>query len=173
MSHGAQIIRKKKEKSAAILISIIVVFLLCHIHRLAFRLYEMALPETSLYEHYMFCDKKGRYHVPVAIYFLTHMHYLFLAINSSVNFIIYCGMGQIFRAQLWLLYIRIKCWWLQIKVLYIFVQIYNCLLEYSFGRTVWLTYPFDSGFCNFAMKKGALKAVLVIEGWENNLTFFS
>ena len=97
---GAQIIRRRKEKSAAILVSIIVVFLLCHIHRLAFRLYEFSLPETSLYEHFMFCDKKGRYHVPVAIYFLTHMHYLFLAINSSVNFVIYCAMGQNFSKHL-------------------------------------------------------------------------
>ena len=29
--------------------------------------------------------------------------------------------------------------------------------------TVWLTYPFDSGFCNFAMKKGSLKAVFIIK----------
>ena len=28
--------------------------------------------------------------------------------------------------------------------------------------TVWLTYPFDSSFCNFAMKKGAHKAVFII-----------
>ena len=26
-------------------------------------------------------------------------------------------------------------------------------------NTVWLTYPFDSGFCNLAMKKGTFKAV--------------
>ena len=29
--------------------------------------------------------------------------------------------------------------------------------------TVWLTYPFDSGFYNFAMKKGALEAVFIIK----------
>ena len=35
-------------------------------------------------------------------------------------------------------------------------------------HTVWLTYPFDSGFCNFAMKKGALKAVFIIK-WSENM----
>ena len=100
MQSGAQLVRRKKEKTATILVSIIIVFLLCHFHRIAFRLYELALPETSLYEHYMFCDQQGRYHVPVAIYFLTHIHYLFLALNSSVNFVIYCAMGQHFRKQL-------------------------------------------------------------------------
>ena len=93
-------VRRKKEKSAAILVTIIVVFCLCHIHRLCLRIYEMASPESSIYEHYIYCDQKGLYHVPVVNYFLTHMHYLFLAINSSVNFIIYCAMGQQFRKQL-------------------------------------------------------------------------
>ena len=97
---GAQLVRRKKEKSAAILVTIIVVFFLCHVHRLSVRVYEMASPESSIYEHYIHCDKKGLYHVPVVNYFLTHMHYLFLAINSSVNFIIYCAMGQQFRRQL-------------------------------------------------------------------------
>ena len=38
--------------------------------------------------------------------------------------------------------------------------------------TAWLTYPFDSGFYNFAMKKGALEAVFIIKWSENTLTFF-
>ena len=59
MKSGAQLVRQKKEKSAAILVTIIVVFLLCHIHRLSLRLYEMASPESSIYEHYRYCDKKG------------------------------------------------------------------------------------------------------------------
>ena len=97
---GAEYIRKRKEKSTAILIAIILVFLVCHIHRLVFRIYEMALPEKALFEHYTYCDELGRYHVPVAIYFLTHTHHLFLVINSSINFVIYCFMGRQFRKKL-------------------------------------------------------------------------
>ena len=45
-------------------------------------------------------DNEDRYHVPVAIYFLTFTHHLFLVLNSSINFIIYCLMGQQFHEQL-------------------------------------------------------------------------
>ena len=45
-------------------------------------------------------DNEDRYHVPVAIYFLTFTHHLFLVLNSSINFIIYCLMGRQFREQL-------------------------------------------------------------------------
>ena len=97
---GAEYIRKRKEKSTAILVAIILVFLVCHIHRLVFRIYEMALPEKSVFEHYTYCNERGRYHVPVAIYFLTHSLHLFLVINSSINFVIYCFMGRQFRKKL-------------------------------------------------------------------------
>lgn len=97
---GQESIQRKQEKSTAILIAIIVVFVACHVHRLAFRLYEMAWPEASIYEHYMRCEEQGKHHVPIAIYFLAYSHYLFLVISSSINFIIYCAMGRHFRAQL-------------------------------------------------------------------------
>lgn len=97
---GQQSIQRKQEKSTAILIAIIVVFVACHVHRLAFRLYEMAWPQASIYEHYMRCEDQGKHHVPIAIYFLAYSHYLFLVISSSINFIIYCAMGRQFRAQL-------------------------------------------------------------------------
>ena len=97
---GVQCIRKRQEKSTAILIAIIVAFVLCHVHRLAFKFYEMALPENSIFEHFLKCEEQGRYHVPVAIYFLAHSHYFFIVTNSSINFIIYCAMGRQFRNQL-------------------------------------------------------------------------
>ena len=37
---------------------------MCHIHRLSFRIYELALPENSIYEHYLNCDDKGAIHKP-------------------------------------------------------------------------------------------------------------
>ena len=80
---------------------IIIIFMLCHVHRLIFRVYEMAHPEASVYHHFKNCNDQGRYHVPVAIYFLTQTHYLFLAINSSANFVIYCVMGEHFRQKLY------------------------------------------------------------------------
>jgi len=97
---GAQYVRRRQEKSTAIIVAIIVVFFVCHVFRLSFRIYEMALPESSVYDHYKHCDSQGKYHVPVIIYFLTHIHTLFLDINSSINFVIYCFMGRHFRQQL-------------------------------------------------------------------------
>ncbi len=41
-----------------------------------------------------------RYHVPVALYILADANYLALALNSSINFVIYCFMGRHFRQQL-------------------------------------------------------------------------
>ena len=56
---GAQYVRRRQEKASAILVAIIVVFLLCHIHRLVFRIYELAHPEKAIYEHYKNCIQKG------------------------------------------------------------------------------------------------------------------
>ena len=53
---GAQFVRRRQNKSSAILVAIIVVFLICHIHRLVFRIYELAHPEKSLYKHYLKCE---------------------------------------------------------------------------------------------------------------------
>lgn len=100
MKSGAHYVRRRQEKSTAILIAIILIFVVCHIHRLVFRIYEIALPDKTVFEHYIHCDKHGRYHVPVAIYFLAHSHYLFMVISSSANFVIYCCMGRHFRQQL-------------------------------------------------------------------------
>ena len=40
-----------------------------------------------------------RHHVPVAFYILFHLNSLFLVVNSSVNFIIYCVIGKDFRKK--------------------------------------------------------------------------
>ena len=49
-----------------------------------------------------------RHHVPVAFYVLFHLNNLFLVINSSINFIIYCSVGKEFRKQMFLLLKNIK-----------------------------------------------------------------
>ena len=42
----------------------------------------------------------GKYHVPVIIYFLTHIHTLFLDINSSINF----GIDYLFSFRSTIIY---------------------------------------------------------------------
>ena len=97
---GVQSIKHKQEKSTAILIAIIVVFVTCHVHRLTFRIYEMSLPEGSVFEHYSFCKAQEKYHIPVGLYLMAISHYFFIVVSSSINFIIYCAMGRQFRMEL-------------------------------------------------------------------------
>ena len=97
---GADVIKKKQEKSSAVLIAIIIVFLVCHMYRLFLWIYNLALPEKAVLSHFYKCYDEGRYHVPVAMYFFVHLHHLFLVVNSSINFVIYCIMGRQFRKQL-------------------------------------------------------------------------
>ena len=113
---GADVIKKKQEKSSAVLIGIIAVFLVCHMYRIAFWIYCLAVPSKIVIAHYDYCAQMGRYHIPVAIYFLSQLHHLFLVINSSINFVIYCIMGRQFRKQLkkttvqWWRKITSSCW---------------------------------------------------------------
>ena len=73
---------------------------MCHTYRLAFRAFELAFPEKAVLANFFMCDQEGRYHVPVIFYLLANLHYLFLTLNSSVNFIIYCCVGKEFRKNL-------------------------------------------------------------------------
>ena len=97
---GADVIKKKQEKSSAVLIAIIIVFLVCHMYRLFIWIFNLALPEKAVLSHFYKCFDAGKYHVPVAMYFFVHLHHLFLVVNSSINFVIYCIMGRQFRKQL-------------------------------------------------------------------------
>ena len=82
--------------------------------------------------------------------------------------------GQSIAAN-WLQKGSSKTWHrIALRPLFFHVHIYHEYLDLlqSFVDTVWLTYPFDSGFCNFAMKNGAHKAVFIIKWYENTLTLF-
>ncbi len=46
------------------------------------------------------CVRRGRFHIPVYFCVMVYMHHLVLALNSSVNFIIYCCVGRDFRNRL-------------------------------------------------------------------------
>ncbi|XP_059083030.1 uncharacterized protein LOC131880413 [Tigriopus californicus] len=93
--------RKRREKSTIVLVSIVLIFITCHTYRLSLRIYEVSHPSNNTLEHYQFCYNRGLYHIPVAFYVLVNFHHLFLVINSSVNFIIYCCVGREFRSHMY------------------------------------------------------------------------
>ena len=92
--------QKRGEKSTIILVLIVLIFMACHSYRLALKVYEFANPESNTMEHFQRCHKVGRFHVPVIFYVLVNIHHLFLVINSSINFLIYCCVGKDFRLKL-------------------------------------------------------------------------
>ena len=94
------IFQKRKEKSARVLITIVLTFLSCHTFRFVMKAYEVTQPSHSTREHYSFCLQQQRYHVPVILYIFLSLQHLLLVVNSSVNFIIYCCVGKRFRKEL-------------------------------------------------------------------------
>ena len=56
-----QYFQKRKEKSAKILITIVVTFLICHTFRFVFKVYEVISPSNSLPEHHQYCSEQKRY----------------------------------------------------------------------------------------------------------------
>ena len=92
--------QKRREKSARVLITIVLTFLVCHVFRFALKVYEVTHPSHSTAEHHYFCLQQNKYHVPVIWYVLLSLHHLLLVVNSSVNFVIYCCVGKRFRQEL-------------------------------------------------------------------------
>ena len=105
-STGHRYVRRRREKSIIILVSIVLIFVICHTYRLSLRLYELAHPQNNTLDHFRYCRKAGLHHIPVAFYVLLNFHHLFLVINSSVNCIIYCCIGKEFRSHMLKLFIR-------------------------------------------------------------------
>jgi len=93
-------LQRRREKSTMTLASIVVIFIACHSYRLSLKVFEFAHPQSNTMEHFETCFKLGRYHVPASIYVLTNIHHVFLVLNSSINFIIYCCVGKEFRRKL-------------------------------------------------------------------------
>ena len=48
-------------------------------------------------EHYNWCLGRGRHNLPTVFFLLIPLNNLFLVLNSSVNFIIYCAVRKSFR----------------------------------------------------------------------------
>ena len=92
-------IRKRREKSTIILVSIVVIFVISHTYHLALRLFEVTHPQSNTFENYQHCKSLGLYHIPVPFYINNNFHYLMIVFNSSINFIIYCCVAKDFRSQ--------------------------------------------------------------------------
>lgn len=89
--------RHKREKSlAVILISIVLVFLLCHSLKLYLAFYKIHILNKTVY-----CNSIGQppSH-PSWLLTINTINHLMLISNSSANFIIYCFMGKRFRKSL-------------------------------------------------------------------------
>jgi len=93
-------IRKRREKSTIILVSIVLIFLLCHMFRFSLKAYEVTHPSHTTAKHHSYCLMQGKFHIPVALYGLMSANNVLIVFNSSVNFIIYCLVEETFRSKL-------------------------------------------------------------------------
>ncbi|CAB4068333.1 unnamed protein product [Lepeophtheirus salmonis] len=94
---GQKKLRKRHEKSVFILILIVFVFIVCHSFRLGVQVYQTFYSSHNIKDHFMYCNNQGKLHMPMIFLVLTSFNNLFLIINSSVNFIIYCAVRKSFR----------------------------------------------------------------------------
>ena len=99
-SGKGQHFQKRREKSARILITIVLTFLFCHTFRFVIKAYEVTHPSHSTYEHHVYCLHHQKLHIPVILHVMLSLSHFLLVVNSSVNFIIYCCVGKRFRKEL-------------------------------------------------------------------------
>ena len=118
-----------KKRVAQCFLTIVFLFVLTHSFRLAFKFYEILIPNTA--EQFERCLRINRYinlsyliltgdliilivrnrisernsfflfrhHVPFVLYILLWLNNLVVVINSSLNFLIYCCVSESFRAR--------------------------------------------------------------------------
>ncbi|CAB4068014.1 unnamed protein product [Lepeophtheirus salmonis] len=96
-TNGQKKLRKRHEKSVLILVLIVFVFLICHFFRLGVQIFQTFHSTEITKDHYLFCVEQSKLHVPLVFIILNSFNNLFLIINSSVNFIIYCAVRKSFR----------------------------------------------------------------------------
>eukprot|EP00095_Tigriopus_kingsejongensis_P012357 maker-scaffold198_size266703-snap-gene-1.29 protein:Tk12357 transcript:maker-scaffold198_size266703-snap-gene-1.29-mRNA-1 annotation:"hypothetical protein BRAFLDRAFT_82878" len=96
----AQPYRRKTEKSTAILVGIILVFISCHVLRFSIQLYEVFAQGNGVHRHYKYCERQGKLHTPSAMLILASVSHLLIIVNSSVNVLIYYCCGERFRRGL-------------------------------------------------------------------------
>lgn len=98
-TRGQRVLRKRHEKSVLILVLIVFVFLVCHSFRLGVQTFQTLHSEQSTKDHYNFCMNRPipRLNYPVEFVILSSFNNLFLVLNSSINFIVYCAVRKTFR----------------------------------------------------------------------------
>ena len=60
-------------------------------------------------EHFVYCESLGRLSVPFSFFMLLTSSDIFLVVNSSVNFVVYCCVGKEFRHEVWRMFTRGRC----------------------------------------------------------------
>lgn len=96
--------KRRKEKTVVLLISIVLVFVVCHAFRLVVQIYDISLSAHVTEAHFLHCHSQDRFHVPVFFRFLLIAMHIFIIINSSVNFILYCLVAKDFRKRFFLMF---------------------------------------------------------------------
>ena len=81
---------KEERRCAAVLFTIVILFFVSHAPRIALNFYEFFTIEGL---------KKPCYHIPLWAMILTCVSLLFMTINSSVNFFVYCFANSLFRQE--------------------------------------------------------------------------
>lgn len=86
-------------------VAIVLIFLVCHAYRVALKVYEFAHPNNQTQGHFEYCDSMQRLSVPFFFVMLLTTSDIFLVFNSSVNFVVYCCVGEEFRHEVWRLFL--------------------------------------------------------------------
>ena len=119
---GAKRFEGRQEKSTAILLAIIVVFVSCHFLRFLVQIYIVfssplhgsqklfevrflmylfqRLFPTKFGAFFQHCSKFRQLHVPPLFLIFGNINHLLLIVNSSVNMVIYICLGRRFRRHL-------------------------------------------------------------------------
>lgn len=92
--------KKKRAKSTALLIAIVLIFAFCHVYRLCLQSIQIYLSPQLAEDQFRYCQKLGRHYAPIVIQILLIVNHVFIVINSSINFIVYCLVGREFKAEL-------------------------------------------------------------------------
>ena len=81
---------REERRCAAVLFTIVILFFVSHAPRIALNFYEFFTIEGL---------KEPCYHIPLWAMILTCVSLLFMTINSSVNFFVYCFANSLFRQE--------------------------------------------------------------------------
>ena len=95
--------RNNQEKEMAkVLIGIVFIFILCHTLRIFLDIYDASTLKHGTFEKWL-CMSLGKEGLPPKWkLFLTEISNLMLAINSSVNMIVYCCLNSSFRKNMFI-----------------------------------------------------------------------